>query len=83
MKLMQLVYPNLSVHQYGAMMQFVFWLFTGTTVFLALCLLAVKVGTVSPGMVAVAGQAIGPILAINVALLCFLANQDFRASQPD
>ncbi len=82
MRIMQMIYPNLDAATHGKMMRMAFWIFTGTCAVLLATIAGIQLGIISMSIAKVVEQGIGPVLALNIALLFYLGDQDFRATLP-
>lgn len=62
-------------------MKIAFWLFSLTCVALALTVAGLQLNTISEAAGSVIRQLMGPVLAINIGLLFYLADRDWSAAK--
>jgi uncharacterized membrane protein YhaH (DUF805 family) len=77
------IYPNLTVTEHGKLMRLAFWLFSMTLMTLVIVLLGIQSGFIPRESSPLISAIIGPILATNVGLLCYLADRDWNSHKPD
>jgi hypothetical protein len=77
---MQRIYPNLPVAEYKKLMAIAFWLFSATCLILLAMVVGINTGAISVSIAKVMEQIIGPVCAINVAILFYLGDQDAGAA---
>jgi nitrogen fixation/metabolism regulation signal transduction histidine kinase len=80
-KLMRRFYKNLDTSKYGRLMTVAFWLFSVTCLILLATIVAINTGVISANLARVIEQVVGPVCALNVAILFYLGDQDAGMAQ--